>query len=464
LTSYFLYLDLSLSINTDVGKNNDDGQLHGTILDEEIAMKKKQDLLLSPSIECQTETITNNNNNELVDSQQSHNQNSSITITNPLDSNSLLSSISSSSPPLISISSSSLTLTTNENNTVEPLVKEKEEEKEEEEQRCNGDYNLDEEKKNNSSFVYDYHASGIILINDEPTQTALLKQEKKEKEGEEEREQPSPPLLILEQFNQQRTEDESPLQTLSNDLNQMAMTNIDENEERYKKVEIEEIPDDEEAVTTQNIDSIEPTDYIHTDDEPRKKSTQSNISTTNDDPIKFDNVFSCYEKVLSKVGDTSYDELLQTSNTLAKESSTTTQQIEEDPIALRALKRFQERMNAAAAVKTTKEEPNSLSARGKSSWSGSLSTPRKSLENLFKSTEQQLRSTPVSLGEESTTVTSSIPSDSYIRPRRTFDENNLNGGLTSSTIDKINNNDDHIQAEQQQQPSAIVENDDKHGE
>jgi hypothetical protein len=427
-------------------------------------MKKKQDLLLSSSTECQPETITTNNN-ELVDSQQSHNENSSIMATNPFDSNSVLSAFSSSSsPPLISISSSSLTLTTNENNTVEPLVKEKEEEKEEEEEeeqkRCSDDYNLDEEKKNNSSFVYDHHASGIILINDEPTQTASLQQEKKEKEGEEEREQPSPPLLTLEQFNQQRTEDESPLQTLSNDLNQMAMTNIDENEERYKKVEIEEIPDDEEAVTTQNIDSIEPTDYIHTDDEPKKKSKQSNISTTNDDPIKFENIFSCYEKVLSKVGDTSYDE---PSTILAKESSTTTQQTGEDPIALRALQRFQERMNAAAAVKTTKEETNSLSARGKSSWSGSLSTPRKSLENLFKPTEQQLRTIPVSLGEESTTVTSSIQSDSYIRPRKTFDENSLNYGLTSSIIDQINNNDDHIQDEQQQ-PSAIVENDDKRGE
>jgi hypothetical protein len=430
-------------------------------------MKKKQDLLLSSSTECQPETITTNNN-ELVDSQQSHNENSSIMATNPFDSNSVLSAFSSSSsPPLISISSSSLTLTTNENNTVEPLVKEKEEEKEEEEEeeqkRCSDDYNLDEEKKNNSSFVYDHHASGIILINDEPTQTASLQQEKKEKEGEEEREQPSPPLLTLEQFNQQRTEDESPLQTLSNDLNQMAMTNIDENEERYKKVEIEEIPDDEEAVTTQNIDSIEPTDYIHTDDEPKKKSKQSNISTTNDDPIKFENIFSCYEKVLSKVGDTSYDEPSQPSTILAKESSTTTQQTGEDPIALRALQRFQERMNAAAAVKTTKEETNSLSARGKSSWSGSLSTPRKSLENLFKPTEQQLRTIPVSLGEESTTVTSSIQSDSYIRPRKTFDENSLNYGLTSSIIDQINNNDDHIQDEQQQ-PSAIVENDDKRGE
>jgi hypothetical protein len=237
------------------------------------------------------------------------------------------------------------------------------------------------------------------------------------------------------------------------------MTNIDENEERYKKVEIEEIPDDEEAISTQNIDLIEPTDYIHTDDEPTKK-TKSNIPATNGEPIKFDNVFSCYEKAFSKVVDTSYDES-------SKESSTTTQQTGEDPIALRALQRFQERMNAAAAAagggggKTNTEETSSLAAKGKSSWSGSHSTPRKSLENLFKLNEQQLRSTQVSVGEESsssstTTVTSPIQSESYIRPRKTFDENNYNYGLTNSVIDN--------QLEDQQQPSAIVENDDKRGE
>jgi len=425
-------------------------------------MKKKQDSSLPP-IECQTETIININN-ELVDDQQTNNENRSIMITNPFDSNSLLSF--SSSPLLIPISPFSSTSTTNESDTIEPLLKEKEEEKKkEEEQHCNDDFNLDEEKKNNSSFIYDYHASGIILINDEPTQTALLKQEKKEEKEEEERERTSSPLPILEQFNQQRTEDESPLQILSNDLNQMAMTNIDENDERYKKVEIEEIPDDEEATSTQNIDSIEPTDYIRTDDEPTKKSTQSNIpTTTNDDLLKFDNVFSCFEKALAKVVDTTYDESLQTS----KESSIPTQQSEEDPIALRALQRFEERMNAAVA-KTTKEETNSLAAKGKSSWSGTLSTPRKSLENLFKPNEQQLRSNGISVSEESKTITSPLQSDSYIRPRKTFDENSPNYsltinsyGTTSSTIDKINNND--YKLEEQQQPSAIIESDDKRGE
>jgi uncharacterized protein YxeA len=464
-----MYLDLSLSTNIDVGKNNNDGQL----LDEEISMKKKQDPLLS-LVECQIETITNINYNNSLDNQQTNHENSSTMITNPIHSNVLLSSVvspscSSSSPLLISISPSSLMVTANENDTFEPLLKEKEEEEEkkEEEQRCNDDYNLDGEKKNNSSFVHNYHASRILLINDEPTPTALLKQEKKEKE--EERERASSPLPTLEQFNQQRTEDESPLQTLSNNLNQMAMTNNTDHEERFNKVEIEEIPDDEEeAVITQNIDSIEPTDYIHTDDEPTKKPTQSNVTTLNDDPIKFDNVFSCYEKALAKAVDTTYDE-----------TAMSTQQSADDPIALRALQRFEERMNAAAAAaaaattKTVKDEPNSLATKGKSSWSGSLSTPRKSIENLFKTTEQQIRPTPsVSTTEESSPITSSITSDSYIRPRKTFDDNTLNYGVTldlygttNSTNDQNNNNNnnDHHQVEEQLQPTAIVETDDKRG-
>ncbi len=407
-------------------------------------MKKQQDPLLS-SVECQIGTITNINNDRE---------------SNPIDSNLLLSPIvSSSSPRLIPISSpSSLPLTANENDSFEPLLKEKEEEekKKEEEQRCNDDYNLDEEKKNNSSFVHNYHASRILLINDEPTPTALLKQEKKEKE--EERERASSPLPTLEQFNQQRTEDESPLQTLSNELNPLAMTAAStDNDERFKKVEIEEIPDDEEeeTVLTQNIDSIEPTDYIHTDDVPTKKSKQSNTTTTiNDDPIKFDKVFSCYEKALSKVVDGTQDE-----------SSVSTQPLANDPIALRALQRFEERMNAAAAAaatKTTRDEPNSLAAKGKSSWSGSLSTPRKSVENLFKTSEQQSRPTPPpsSSDESSTTPSSMITSEGYIRPRKTFDDNNtLNYGTTSSINDQNNN-----QVEEQSQPTDIVEIDDKRGE
>ena len=458
--------------NPDVEKNDDDGQLLLTVLDEDETMKKTQEPLFPP-VECQTETITNINN-DLVADQETNHENSSTRITNPSNSNLSLSSLVSS-PPFVSVSpsssSSSSTFATNENDTFEPLVKEKEEEEEkkEEEQRCNDDYNLDEEKKNNSSCVHDYHAPGILLINDEPTQAVLLEQEKKEKEEEkeEERERASSPLPTLEQFNQQRIEDESPLQTLSTDLNQMAMTDNNDSEERFKKVEIEEIPDDEEeTIITQNIDSVQPTDYIHTDDEPTKKSRQSNVTTNNDDPIKFDNVFSCYEKALGKVVDTSYDGV---SPLPPQDSVVPAQPAADDPIALRALQRFEERMSAAAAAtKTTRDEPNSLAAKGKSSWSGSSSTPRKSVENLFKLTEQQSQLTPLSTNEESSAVTAPVQSDSYIRPRKTFDDNTLNYGTTldllvktSSTNDEKNNNN---QVEEQLPPSATVENDNERGE
>jgi hypothetical protein len=439
-------------INYHAGKNNDDRQLPATVSEficlseEEITMREKQGPLLSSSTECQRETITNIINNFDDDDQQTSNEN-----------NLFVSNLSSSS---------SLTTTTNGNKTSEHLPKENEQEEEEEEkkkeiQRCDDDYYIDEEKKNNSSFVHDDHASGILLINDEPTQTALLQQEKKEKEegGGGERERPSSPLPTLEQFNQQRTEDESSIQMLSNSLNQITMANIDENEQLYKKVEIEEVPDDEEAILTQNIDSIEPTDFIRTDEEPRKP-TQTNITTPIDAPIKFNNVLSCYEKALAKVVDT-YDDSLESSNIL-KTEPTTTQSPENDPIALRALQRFEERMNAVA-IKTNKDEINSLATKGKSSWSGSLTTPRKSMENLFKNNEQQLHPTSISIGDESTSQ-----HDSYIRPRKTFDDNSLNYRMalnqsgTSSTIDKTNN--DHHKSEEQLYPTAIAENDDKRGE
>ncbi|CAF4887574.1 unnamed protein product [Rotaria sp. Silwood1] len=465
--------DLSLLISTNVDKNNDDGQLPVTISnficlpeeeeEEEIKMRKKQDPLLT-DIDYQTETLTNIHNDS-IDNQQTNNENSSVIRSNPLDSN--LFSSSTSSSTLISISSPSTSFT-NESNTIEYLPKEKEEKKEEQ-QHCDDVYNVEEEKKNNSSFVHDYHASGIILRNDELRQTVLLQQEKKEKEKREERERPSSSLPTLEQFNKQRIEDESPIQTLSNNLNQMAMANIDQNEEQYKKVEIEEIPDDEEILSKKTNNSIEPTDYILTDEETKQQkqsSPQPNITIPNDDSIKFENVFSCYEKAISKIIDTN-DDSSQISNTLSSESSTTTtnQPPANDPIALRALQRFEERMNAAA--KNIKTDTNLNASKSKSSWSGTLSTSRKSLENLFKNIDQQLSTTPITLNNESTTVLSS-QSDSYIRPRQTFDDSNFNYGMAlnsfstiSSTIDKSKIDDKKI--DEQQQSSTLVENDDKRG-
>ncbi|CAF0802429.1 unnamed protein product [Rotaria sp. Silwood1] len=248
----------------------------------------------------------------------------------------------------------------------------------------------------------------------------------------------------------------------------MAMANIDQNEEQYKKVEIEEIPDDEEILSKKTNNSIEPTDYILTDEETKQQkqsSPQPNITISNDDSIKFENVFSCYEKAISKIIDTN-DDSSQISNTLSSESSSTTttnQPPANDPIALRALQRFEERMNAAA--KNIKTDTNLNASKSKSSWSGTLSTSRKSLENLFKNIDQQLSTTPITLNNESTTVLSS-QSDSYIRPRQTFDDSNFNYGMAlnsfstiSSTIDKSKIDDKKI--DEQQQSSTLVENDDK---
>lgn len=390
-------------------------------------------------------------NNDLVDEQETIDPKDSTMIINPLDAD-ITSSVVSSSPLLISISpssSSSLLLTTNENDTFEPLVEEERKE-EEEEQRCNDGYNLDEEKKNNSSLVYDYHASGILLINDEPTQIGLLGQERKEKEKEEERERASSPLPTLEQSNQQQTEDESSLQTLSNDFNPLTMITNPENinddhnvdDERFKKIEVEEIPDDEETLVNENNQSIEPTDYIHTDDEPRKKSTSTLPTKLDDPPIKFDNVLSCYEKAFAKIVDTS-----------PEESVINTQQSTEDPIALRALKRFEQRMSAAAAA-ATKEETNSSAIKAKSSWSGSSSLSRKSLENLLKATEQQeLRPAPA--------VPPTPQFNADLPIRKTSDDHSSNYELT---LDSHPTNDPSTSIEEQLQPRAIVENDDQRGE
>ncbi|CAM4776618.1 unnamed protein product [Rotaria magnacalcarata] len=483
--------DLSSLISKNVDKNNDDGQLPEFIClsEEEILMGKKQGSLLS-YIDCQTAAAIENIHNHLADNQQTNNNNqyNSTRIINPVESTSF------SSSPSISMLPSSLTLTTNESKTNEYLLKEKEGQEQEEEkveQQYGGDdYNVEEEKKNNSSFVHDYHASGIIFRNDELRQIVLLQQEKEEKEEEEEkeeRERPSSPLPTLEQFNKQRIEDESPIQSLSNNLNKMATANIDQNEEQYKKIEIEEIPDDEEVILKENIDSIEPTDFILTDDEPKQRrqpSPQSTMTTIlpTDEPIQLDNVLSCYKNAISKIVDTPEDSLNLSNRLSAAAATAATQLSTDDPIALRAIKRFEERMNAAVP-KTKQEDTNLKLAKGKSSWSGSLSSSRKSLENLFKNIEQQLHPDSIQIDTESTQSVSSVPSDSYIRPRKIFDDSNFNYGTTldllattRSTIHKTTNDDkttnqnhekleeeeeEQQQQQQQQSSSTIVENDDK---
>ncbi len=272
LTS-LLHLDTS-SLND--CKNNDIQQPLTTVSElltdeknvhEDMTTKTNDEPILS-SIECQKETIINMNN-DIVHHEQMDINNSEI-ITD-------LSSLNSPSSSLLLISSS-LTTNTNENKSIEFLLKEtdEEEEKKREEEDCDDD-NVDVEKKNNCNVECNYHASGTILINAEPTQLVFLEQEKKEKEEEQETERRSSPLPTPESCNQSQPEDESSLPTLSNNLEEMTMTNIDENEQRYKTVEIEEIPDEEEDLSVHNNHSIEPTDCILTDDELRT----TNTTTTN---------------------------------------------------------------------------------------------------------------------------------------------------------------------------------------
>jgi hypothetical protein len=458
-----LHLDPSSSIICCDSKTNDDIQslsvnvsqllTDENSFNEDMTIKPKQELI-SSSLECQKESITN------IDQYQQMNidNDSSIMITDTCTSH-----LPSSS--LLSISSS-LTTNTNETETIELLVKEIEEEKKEEE-HCDDD-NVDAEEKNNCNVVYNYHALGTILIDDEPTQAVLLEQEKKEKEEEQETERPSSPLPTLEQCNQQRPEDVPAVQTLSKISETLIMTDIDETDQRYKTIEIEEISDDEEILSAQNNHLIEPTDYILTDDDP-KTLKKSNITTNNETCFKFDPVFSCYEKTLPKTVDT-IDESTKPSNLPSQEfqipSSTKRSQCpEDDPIALRALERFEQRMNAAVAAKTGNDETKLLTARGKSSWSGTPSTPRKSLENLFDPS-QSLQSTFVSTGEE--LIKSPRQHDTFIRPRKTMlDDIGLNFGVTVNVFDTVQNNpidNDNHKSEEQHQPTAIVENVDKHGE
>ncbi|CAF3707147.1 unnamed protein product [Rotaria sordida] len=461
-------------------KTNDDIQQSSTIisnlltdekiLNENMKIETKQDL-----IEFDNEITTNINHNlDQHEQTNINNNNNSIMISDSIHTNSPPSS--SSLLLMSSSSSSSLTTPTNEEKLIELLPNEIEEGKKEEEYFDGGDDNVHVEKKNNFNVEHNsYHTSGIIFINDEPTQAGLLEQEKKEKnEEEKEKEQPQ---LTLEQCNHQHFQGESSVKILSNNLEyNVNMSNIDNNEQLYKTIEIEEIPDEDDDLLKQNNYLIEPTDYILTDDElkiSRQTSQKSHKSTTNDISFEFDPVLSCYEKAFSKMVE-NIDDSIKPSNTTSKESqvplkTTCHQRPEDDPIALRALKRFEQRMNAAMATKIGNDETNPLMVKGKSSWSGTQSTPRKSLENVFKN-DQTIPLTSTSINEQSPTKSSR---DTFIRPRKTIlDDIGINLGikrnLPDSTIqNNSTNNDNHKIEEQEQQPQpqqtpiAIVENNEK---
>jgi hypothetical protein len=372
-------------------------------------------------------------------------------------SSSLLSISSSASP-----SSSPSTTNTNENKTIEFLLKEIEEEKKEEEYCEDGD-NVDRKKKNNCNVE---HASGTLLINSEPTQLVLLEQEKKEEQETERTSSSSSSLSSKEEpCNQLQTEDQPSELNFTNNIQEMTMTNINQNEQRYKTIEIEEIPDEEDDLSIHNNPSIEPTDCILTDEELIIPSKQSNTKTTKNKSFKSDPVFSCYEKALSKAVETIDDSTKPIDNLVKEiEIPKRNQRPEDDPIALRALQRFQERMNAAAAAKTGTDEINPLTTKGKSSWSGTLSTPRKSVENLFKPNQQSQLTSASNANELSP------QRDTFIRPRKTLlDDVGLNFGMTLNLFGTIQNNsinqdddDDHHhhKLEEQQHPTAIVVEDD----
>ncbi len=448
MTSLF-HLD-TLSLND--CKNNDIQQPIELLTDEDMTNETEEKSNLS-LVESQNETIININNSELI----------SDLCTLNYPSSSLLLSIPSS-----------LTTNINENKPIEFLPKEIDEEEEEkkEEEHCD-DNNVDVEKKNNSNIEQNDHASGTILINGEPTQAVLFEQEKKEKEEEQETKRPSSLLPTSESCNQSQPEDESSsVPTLLNKLDELTMTNIDDNEQRYKTIEIEEISDEENDLSIKNNYTIEPTDCILTDDElhiSRKSSSQSNIKTRNNIPLKVDPVLSCYEKALSNAVE-KIDDSIKLKNRPSKEQQLPPitkhhQRPEDDPIALRALERFEQRMNAVAA-KTSNDETSPSATKRKSSWSGTLTTPRKSLENLLK-INQPLQSNSTSNSEESTTPPQR---DTFIRPRKTIlDDLGLNFGMTLNLFGTVqsnstNDNDNHHKLEEQQQPTAFVQGDNKQSE
>lgn len=249
---------------------------------------------------------------------------------------------------------------------------------------------LDEndEKKNNSYFTQDdYHASRILLVNDEPAQVRSIFEQKEKEEKEQngvgvddekkEREERTSSLLEEQEQSNRRyskTEDESNLEIQSKQTDGSTMDKVFDENEIYKKIELEEILDEEDFPSKQNENNVEPIDFILTDDENKEKTSKVNRQVPNKQQI--DPFLFCYEKAFAKVVD-GIDETTNATNS--------NQQVDTDPIALRALKRFEERMNAATAKSNF--QANTLPNKGKSSWSTSNSATRKSIENLFKTSQ-----------------------------------------------------------------------------
>lgn len=475
-----VHLDTSSLLICDDSKTNDDTQQSSTIiadlltdvknLNEEMKITTKQDL-----IEFEKEFIsTINHEFDQHEQMNVNNNNNSTMIIDPCNLNSLSSSSSLLLLKSSSSSPASLPATgTNGDKTIELLQKEIEEGKKEEEQ--SDDDNIHVEKKNKCNVEHNHnYTSGIILINDESTPAVLLEQEKKEDEDEQEKERP---MLVLEQTNSELDDDKSMIKVLPNNSQPNSnMSNILNDDEQYKKVELEEIPDEDDQLNSNN-QSIEPIDCILTDDELQIPRQSTNRTKVNNKSRENDPIFSCYQKAMSKLIDNNED-LIKPTNTLSNDlqipsSTKSTQRLEDDPIALRALKRFELSMNAAMATKPTNDDANLSLIKGKSSWSGSQSAPRKSLENVFKtdSTTSDEQSKPTSLTSQR---------DAFIRPRKTFDDIGMNLGLSrnlSTTVhnkstdnnttissNNNNNNEHNHKIEEQQPPIAVIENNEKQGQ
>lgn len=281
------------------------------------------------------------------------------------------------------------------------------------------------EKKNNCNGEFRTNATGIVLTHTESIDDDVAAIEREKKEEQELL------LLLVEQQTRQNNEQASTEKEYLSDLlfagnsdnhRQIpTMAEPDVNQTCYTKIELEELPDDEELLSEQAKQHIEPVDFILTDEEQKKHST-----SINEDRRVPSKVFADKPPLVP---------------------SSTSQRPEDDPIAQRALQRFEQRMNAAVNSRASSVDGKSIPTKGKSSWSGSMTMPRKSVENLFKSRTNSI---------ENDETMSTSQNESFIRPRRTFlDDSQLN--LLMQPVSSENVSTKQHQTEDQQIPTDIID-------
>jgi len=305
--------------------------------------------------------------------------------------------IDSSSSGLVSLSTqlSSNILDKNKSNEVFLLqVNDEEQQTSNDNIVTNVDDEEEEEKKNNCNE----QSTSTILADGKSTVSIAGNEEEEEKEQPQQQQQQQSDTLAQYQENSPSSSTEQNL--INQQVVAMADDDDDDNNERYKQIEIEEIPDEDDDLSIRNNSSIEPIDCILTDDELKPPKSSSQLPPV---PKRI-------------------------------------QRPEDDPIALRALERFEQRMSAAKTTTATaqNETNSSTTSKPRSSWSTTPSTPRKSFENLLNTSTDE------------STITNQR--DSFIRPRKTMlDELGLNFGLTTNS-------------KEQTQPTAIINDDNKQSE